>query len=170
MSLFQLKNNTVQIDPSLIPIPEFQQLWERDTSRTKSQAYKELAYVYFKADYKSPYLAYPEDQRSKQIAKDFMKDEKWKEDSLVKEAVKKYQQFQETPSTRMLQAARKAQERVIKYFETGKCDVDIKELMGVLDKIGKAVESIDKIEEKVKKETSNAERIRGGGEIKSRER
>lgn len=169
-NLFELKNNQVVIQPEAFPIPEFKILWDRDKSKGKDQAYKELCYVYYFTDFKSPYNSYPEAEREKIIIKDFMRDEKWQPDSTILDAVLKYQKFQDSPSMRMLKASRAAQEKLTKYMETGECDVDVKELMTVLSNIGKSIESVDKVEEKVKKELSSNEKIRGGGNIKSRER
>lgn len=168
--MFNIKNTTVIVDPEYLLIPEFKTLWDQDKSKDKAKAYKELAYVYFMSDYKSPYNNYLEQERKDIVKKDFMNDEKYQETEQVKAAIAKYESLQETPSMRMLKASRKAQEKITKYFETGVCDIDVRELMMTLASIGKSIESVDKVEEKVKKEITNAEKIRGGGQIKQRER
>lgn len=170
MGLFELKNNLVVIEPQNLFIPEMKSIWDRDKSKTKDKAYKELSYIYYLVDYKSPYNSYPEDHREEIIIKDFIRDDKWKPDELITNAILKYSEFQETPSMRLMKAAKKAQDRITKYLDTGEGSDDIKELMMVIKEIGKAVESVDKIEDKVKKEITSSEKIRGGGQIKNRER
>lgn len=170
MSLFELKNNIVVIEPQGIMVPEMKVIWDSDKSKDKSKAYKELSYIYFVADFKSPYANYPEDKRKEIVRDDFIRDSKWKEPDYIIAALKKYSELQETSSMRMLIAAKIAQDMITDYFKTGKCKIDPRELMGVLSNIGKSVESLDKIEEKVKKEISSNEKIRGGGKISSRER
>lgn len=171
MHIFEIKNNQVVIQPEAFPIPEFNYLWNRDKSKGKEQAYKELCYVYYFTDFKSPYNSYPETEREQVIIKDFIRDDNWSPDSAILDAVLKYQKFQDSPSMRMLKAARSAQEKLTNYMQTGSADdLDVKELMMVLSNIGKSIESVDKVEEKVKKEISSSEKIRGGGNIKQRER
>lgn len=170
MGLFTLKNNIVQIDPDTLAIPEFLVIYNRDKSKTKDLAYKELSYIYFKTDYKSPYQSYPENKREDALLKDFIRDSTWKADKAVLEAISKYEEFQQTPSMRLAKAIRKAQDKVTDYLDTGESDLDIKDYVSVIEKAGKMVESSDKVEDKVKKEITAAEKIRGGGAIKSRER
>ena len=56
MKLLDLKNSRVVISPEALLIPEFQKIWEKDKSKDKEKALKELSYVYFICDYKSHYL------------------------------------------------------------------------------------------------------------------
>ena len=168
MSVFILKNNIVQINTDFLVVPEFKELWDRDKSKTKERAYKELSYAYFMADYKSPYNVYPEDQREEAILKDFIRDAEWKPDDLVKQAVNRYIEFQDTPTLRLVRAARKAVEKLIIFFETE--GTDHKSFTSNLKELGNITKSLDMLEEKTKKEQTSEERIRGGGEIKTRER
>lgn len=179
MGLFNLKDNRVIIDPDTLPIPEFKTLWDRDTSKIKEQAYKELAYIYFMTDFKSPYNSYPEDEREERIKQDFIKDSKWKPDQDIKLAIDRYTEFQESPSMRLLKASKNACKKLEGYFNT--VDLDEKDTKGQLvnkatdlsrslKEIGQIVESLNKVEEQVKKEISTSEKIRGGGNVKNRER
>ena len=165
MGLFSYKENKVVIEPDSLAIPVFREIWRRDKDRNKERAIKELSYIYFITDYKSPYNIYPDGKREDMIKSDFIKEDKWKPDDLIKSAITKYEEFQQTPSLRLLKAARKAQDEITNYLETGECEKfpDIKELMTVVNAVGKAVESVDKVEEKVKKEMTNSNRSKGQG-------
>ena len=168
MGLFSVKNNLVQINPDSLPIPPFKEIWERDKTKNKEKAYQELSYCFYLCDYKSPYYSYPEDQREYQVIKDFIRDDKWKPDSLVNEACRKYNEFQETAIIRLLKAARGAVEKLIIFFQTE--GYNHKSFTSNLKEMGNILKSLDMLEEKAKKEITSEEKIRGGGEIKSRER
>ena len=103
MKLFDLKNSRVIISPEALLIPEFERLWRRDTSKNKEKALKELSYVYFTCDYKSPYLtSMVRDKVRLVVAKDFMKDTKSRPDPGMEEAIEKYKDLQVTASMRLL--------------------------------------------------------------------
>jgi hypothetical protein len=168
MNIFNLKNNKVIIDPDKLIIPEFKSIWERDKSKDKENAFKELTYVYMLVDFKSPYQAYPEDIREIKIKEDLFKDKNWKPDDLIKSACKKYYELIETPTLRMLNSARIAVEKLSNYFKVS--NPNDKSYTANLEKLGKIIESLDKLEEKVKKEQTSETKVRGGGIVKERER
>lgn len=168
MTIFYIENNVVKVTPEVLLIPEFKALWDRDKSKEKGKAYKELAFVYFLSDYKSVYTAYPEEEKEFRIKQDFIKDDAWDKDELVVEAIRKYEEFQSTPTLKMLRAAKVASEKLSTFFLTQ--DPEHKNYTSNLEKLGKIVESIDKLEERVKKEETNQNRVRGGGAVRSRER
>ncbi len=168
MGLFNLQNNIVQIDPDSLSIPQMKAIWDRDKNKNKETAYQELSYVYFLSDYKSPYNVYPEEVRADEIQKDFIRNTKWKPDELVVLAVKKYKELQETPAIKLLNAARGAVVKVTKYLLVK--DMDDRNYSKELEKVGKIIDSLDRLEDKVKKDIKINEKIRGGGEIASRER
>lgn len=167
MSIFNLKNHQVIVEPDKLIIPEFRYLWERDKSKNKEQATKELSYVYFATDYQSPYNVYPEDVRINKITEDFIKDPSWIPDEHIMAAVSKYRRFQETPSIRLLRGAQMGANKLEEYFRES--DPSDPKFTSNLEKIGKIVESLDKLEEKVKKDTTKSDKIRGGGTIGGRE-
>ncbi len=161
MKLFDLINNRITIEPEILNIPPFKDIWDRDKSKTKETAYRELCYIYYISDYKSPYNAYPPDIREIEIKKDYLKDLEWKEDTLVKQAKKKYDELQESPTLRLLKSARLGCEKLEAYFvKMGPADPNY---VRNLKEIGNIVKSLDILEEKVKKDKTGNEKIRGGG-------
>lgn len=168
MSIFQLENNVVKVTAETLLIPEFKEIWDRDKSKEKGTAYKEIAYIYFLADYKSAYTAYPEEEREVKIKSDFIRDDKWSPDSLVHAAIEKYKELQVTPTLRLLLSAKTAADKLGKFFLTQ--DPEHRNYTSNLEKLGKIVESLDKLEDRVKKEETNTNRVRGGGSVKTRER
>lgn len=171
MNLFYLEDNKIKITPETLLISQFKIIWDKDKSKTKEDAIRELSYVYFMADYKSIYLAYPESTRKKQITQDIIKDETWKPDDAIKAAIIKYEELQKTPSLRMLIGARKAQEAITKYYEeisTDSTKVNSKSVQAIamsLEKMGKIAESIDKLEDKLKREVQSEGRSKANRQI-----
>jgi hypothetical protein len=168
MGIFHLDKNVVKINDELLLIPEFKEIWERDMSKDKGMAYKEFAFIFFLTDYKSVYTAYPLEEREDKIKKDFIRNEKWVKDAAVDAAIKKYDELQMTPVLRMLHSAKVASEKLSAYFISE--DPEHRSYTSNLEKLGKIIESIDKLEDRVKREETSTSRIRGGGDIKSRER
>lgn len=179
MSIFGFKDGKVAIEPLNLTIPEFKEIYDRDNSKDKSIAYIELCYVYHMSDFKSPYNNYDAKDKDSKIRYDYIKDPKWNPDSLIITAISKYKEINETPSLKLLKDSRKAIEKVRNYLSTVDLDeLDAKgnkvnkitELSKAISDIGKMIESLDKIEERVKKEELNNTKVRGNKRISDFER
>ncbi len=171
MKLFDLKARVVIVSPEALLIPEFKDLWSRDKSKDKLKAYRELSYVYFISDYKSPYRSsLTEDKLHEVVAKDFMKDEKYKACPKVLAAIDKYKELQKTPSMLLLDASVQTVHKLINYLQ----DIDLNErdksdkpiykpsdVTSSLKNIGGIVESLAKVRESVEKEVSEQATLRG---------
>ena len=97
-----------------------------------------------------------------------------KEDKHIKGAIDKYLEFQETHTMRLMKAAKGAVDKLTSYFENidflekgenGKPLYNAKDVAINLEKVGSIVESLDKLETKIKKEIKTDSRVRGGGDI-----
>ena len=179
MGLFDLKEGQIVLHPDSLALPPFKRIWNRDKGKGKEKATKEIAYIYYVTDFKSPYSIYPEDRRKTLVAEDFMKDIKYKPDKDVIEAIGFYKKLRETTSMYVLEKAKSAVYKLADYFdnidfketdEVGRPIYSAKDVSANLEKVGKIVESLDKLEEKVRKEIKTTENIRGGGEIGDYER
>lgn len=172
MKLFELISQQPSITVEGLLIPEFKALYDRDKTKDKSKAFKEMCYLYFTCDYKSLYLAYDIDMREEMIRKDYLdNDQKWKPDKLVQEAIKKYRELQNTPTMRFLQDNISAMESMGKYFreidwektdDNGKAIYDITKVSNAVKQAGGIIDNIEKLREKVAKEQSVGGRARGG--------
>lgn len=172
MKLFTIVNNQPCIEPATLLIPEFKSVWNRDKSKTKSKAIGELAYVYFATDYLSIYLSYTKELRQERLGEDFMDDKSYKPDPLIIEAMKKYEELQQTPTMNFLKAAQYAQQETEKYFRSiDYTERDFKgnpvykgtEVTKMLKDCAGVKDSLDKLIEAVKKEMTNGSKARGGG-------
>lgn len=74
---------------------------------------KEIEYVVWLYKWNTPYEAYPADTRASIVAKDVFQDEKYVPDADVQELIKRFNEFQETPGTRLLSASQTAAEGLI---------------------------------------------------------
>ena len=173
-SLFDIKGGHIVLNAESLAIPIFNKIWKRDKSKSKDKATREISYIFFMCDFNSPYMAYPSNKRREIILKDFMKDEKWKEDKDIEEAKIRYVEFQETHTMRLMKAARGASDKLANYFETidflktddnGKPLYNAKDVAINLEKVGNIVDSLDKLENRIKKEIKTDSRVRGGGDI-----
>ena len=177
--IFDMKDNKFIVDPNAIIIPPFKDIWDRDKSKNKEIAINELCFIYFVADFNSPYATFPEHEKETRITEDFLVRNKIKPDKLVLQGIAVYKQFQETHSMRLLNSARIAADKMSAYFnnidfdeedDTGKLKYVAKDVANTLANVGKIVESLDKLEEKVKKEIKTTTKVRGGGTASKWER
>jgi len=186
MQLFREENFQVIIDPELKVIPQFKRIITRDRDRKKRAAFKELAYIYFAYDYKSPYFIYPETERKMRVRKDLELEPGWMEDKEMKDAIAKYISFLDSPAIKSLIAIREGLLSSAKVIDALRIRIDetladatdqdaedpvdigsvvksVTQLIDLSEKLPKAIDTISDLEEKVKKEQSNESRIKGGG-------
>jgi len=110
--LFDIENQEVVISPQALQIAAFRTIWTRDRDKYKVIAKKELAYVYYMSDYKSPYMNKEENERQEMIIRSLFKDERdprlervreWKPDEVVNNAIAQYRYLNESPTMKLLQ-------------------------------------------------------------------
>jgi len=165
MGLLTIKNHQLELNPDVLAIPVFKKIWDSDKTEGKHKAYKELLYVYYVADHKSPYSKYPKEERTMKVAMDIM-GEKWKCSSDLQKVIDEYvyTQTRNLPSLRLLMSAREAVHELANWLDN--VDYEVTEPAKVtraLGDIGKIINSLNALEEKVKKEITTTSRARGGG-------
>ena len=136
---------------------------------------KELAFVYFTVDHRSPFSVYEWEQRTIEVKNSiFGEKNKWKTSAKVIAACKKYEKLIETSAVRLLKAARESIIKLEKYFrdidlhlmdDNGRPIFHAKDLISNLEKMGKVVDGLTRLEEIVKKEEQAANSNRGGIEV-----
>lgn len=154
----------VKLKATTKAVPEIQALLK------DKNAEKYWGYIWNLVSYKSPYSNYPESERAIKVADDFLGGISTNENLL--KATTAYRFSIETVSMRLHRAANLAALSVARYFEDAAADpeADVEAVMDGLGKIGKIIESLDKLGVKVQKEITNDETIRGGGSVRTRER
>ena len=145
----------VQVSPEALMLLPIQKIIKRDRGskgdaqgRNKSQAKRELTYVYHMCDWQSTYASYPEEQRKQVLGNNIFGDDEYTPDELVQECMVWYSEVTENTAVRLLQSSRKALHSLQQYFET----IDItteedkgkasKDLIAALSKMAPMMESL----------------------------
>ena len=173
MELFDIEGGKLVLNPANLYIPEIRALWERDKTKEKNQATKEISYVTFMGNMstKNPYMAYSERDKEVKVRKDTIQKEP---DEAIKKALERYKEFQNTTNTRLLLGARSAADKLAGYFEGvdfsqldsyGKPVYSARELASNLKEVGNIVKSLVLLEKQVQKEQLDQQAVRGGNEI-----
>lgn len=103
MELFTLTNQLPVLNTELRTIKAFRDLIAADKDRHKRLAVKELAYIYYTLDYRSPYYNYPPKEREGKIVEDLDLGKDWRPSKLLKAAMKSYEEKCKTASMEMLE-------------------------------------------------------------------
>lgn len=139
MKLFNLKDWNLQVEEEAWGISAFRKILDRDKTKEKEIAMKELMYVYFFCDIKSDFLIVAEDERTEVIKKEIGLPTKWKVDKVIEEAIRVYKEYSQTTIQRLYQQSLKAAQDVGNYLE------HTDELLAERDDRGKPVTDINKI-------------------------
>jgi len=141
----------------------------------KTLSAEELSFVYFMIDHRSPFSVYEWEQRLIEVKNSiFGEKKKWNPSSKVLGACEKYEKLIETSAVRLLKAARESIIKLEKYFrdidltlldDNGKPIFHAKDLINNLEKMGKVVDGLTRLEDIVKKEEQAANTNRGGIEV-----
>lgn len=166
MSLFNLSNNQVIIEPAVLSIPEFKVLWDRDTSKTKDSAQRELSYVYFLTDFNSPYSNVPDFKRQEVVIEDFIKDKTWTPDNAIEQAISKYKLLTETASMRLVLATRRTLDKLSHYMDQTELDSrTVKIIIDTVKNVSSVLNAYGKMEEVAQKDQKQSGRMIGGKEL-----
>jgi len=172
MDLFEIKEGQVTFSPQALTLTPFAKLWKRDKKKGKPLANAELAAIYFYADYKSDFSEIYDPEEKLNVIKPVIMgmDPEWEPDDIFQEAVDFYKSRQETVSTILLGDARNAVDKISRFLRginlneevNGRPKHDIKKIADTLGNLSKITESLQKLEEQVKKELQEKESMRGG--------
>lgn len=165
--MFDIKGDKISLNVDDLAIPPFKQHYNNATDR--QQALKEIEFVIWRYKWNTPYEAYPENERTQRVAKDVFNDEKYTPSAEVQELAKRFNEFQETPGTRLLTASQTAAEGLISALnEYSKVAMDIDtaiKVTRILKDVGNIVKSLDIAMKQAKAEQLETGRVKGGGVI-----
>lgn len=163
--MFDIKGDKISLNVEDLAIPPFKDYF--NGAKDKSLALKEIEYVVWLYKWNTPYEAYPESERAQRVAKDVFKDEKYTPAAEVKELAKRFQEFQETPGTRLLSASQAAAEGLIAAlndYSSQAMDIDTAiKVTRILKDVGSIVKSLDIAMKQAKAEQIESGRVKGGG-------
>jgi len=139
MKLFRVKDWKLVMEPEALEIQAFKVILDRDKSKQKEFAIKELLYVYFYCDIRSDFVILPVKEREEAIKKELVLPNKWKQDKSIEEAIRVYNEYSETTIQRLYKQAVKSVHDIGNYLE------HTDELLAERDDRGKPVTDIGKI-------------------------
>ena len=167
----KLKNDLLTINDS-VAVPSAYAL---TILEFKNLSTKELAFVYFMTDHRSPFSVYEWKQRVGEVKNSiFSTKEKFTASKKVLDACTAYEKLLETSAVKLLKAARESIVKLEKYFrdidltmmdDNGKPIFHAKDLIANLSNMGKVVDGLTRLEDIVKKEEQAANTNRGGVEV-----
>ena len=148
----------------------FKRIADRDKSKDKYRAIKEISYCFFMCDFKSPYTSIVNiDDRKVEVKKALGITEP-KDDQLIIDAITFYNKLQETPSMKLLDAAQNGIDKLTRYLndfefdemdDKGKRINDPAKITIMLKSIGDVCNGLKTVTETVKKEMAIASTSRG---------
>ena len=166
MKLIDLIDGKIVISPEVLCILPFSEIWSKDKSKDKVQATNQIKYIWFYTDFNSPYYQHPEHDRHILLLKDVIKDEKFKVDNDVKQAVEKYKQLHITPSMRLLDAANSAIYKMEKYFKNVNFENDDPDMVQkMIINMPKLVNSINDATKLCREQASSGVKVRGNVDV-----
>lgn len=172
--MLTLENNKVVIEPAGLMVLPYKEIWNADVSDKKEQALKELAFVYYTCDFKSPYQSYKDIEINDKVKEALGFPEKWHIPERVSNAQEYYKKLQETRSLKFVQGARNAIDKMIIFFENvdftllddkGQPVYKITDLVRTIKDANAMLEGLKKLEDLVKTEIQTKNTARGGFEI-----
>lgn len=158
------------IDPQVLAVKEFKELWNSDKDKSKVKAYSIFSGLYLLVNPKSPYWGYPEDEKFKQIEEQYFKPYRLKiKDPEIQAAIKQYEDFLKiTPSQYLLEAAKETLYKLANHLKktpiTSGKDGNILQISNTMDRIAKTFASYDTLKDAIEKEKLNAGVKRGKDE------
>lgn len=73
--MFDIQGNKITLNVDDLAIPPFKEHF--NSAEDKQQALKEIEFVVWRYKWNTPYEAYPENERTRRVAKDVFKDENY---------------------------------------------------------------------------------------------
>lgn len=162
MKIFDLVDNKVMFDTSLLLVPEFKKIWDKDKSKDKNIAFRQFSYIYFIVDSASPYANFPLDKRKELVGKDMFKGEIDVTPDLEL-AMIKYSELSETPSQRLLNSVKHKIDEIADYLtNTPFNDDNASSQLKSIESTSKLTAQLVILQEAVNKEKSSDSTKRSG--------
>lgn len=138
MKLFKMEKWQLSVSEITWGLSAFKKILDRDKTKQKEIALKEMLFIYFYCDVKSDYLPMREADRLSEIKKDISLPAKWKLDATIKAGIDLYKKHT-TVIERLYMQSLKSASDIGDYLEK------TKELLNERDMQGKPVTDIAKI-------------------------
>lgn len=168
MKLLKYEGYKVVIEPELLTLKPFKQIWTRDKTVNKDKALAEIAFIYFMTDPRSDYQYLVDDnERMEAIKEGEGLPAKWQPDKIVTEAMNFYMSFKPI-SALLLEDTRFMVDKYRKRLKAQEFDEleikDLKEAGALIKQIPSLVRDLNEAEKALNSEMRDSGRMRGQGE------
>lgn len=168
MKLLKYEGYKVVIEPELLTLKPFKQIWTRDKTVNKDKALAEIAFIYFMTDPRSDYQYLVDDkERMEAIKEGEGLPPKWEPDRIVTEAMEFYKSFKPI-SALLLEDTRFMVDKYRKRLKAQEFDEleikDLKEAGTLIKQIPSLVKDLNEAEKALNSEMRESGRMRGQGE------
>jgi hypothetical protein len=183
VEIFEIDGSIVRPVKDILLIYPFKDIWERDTTKHKTIAINELAYIYYIVSPKktNPYAGYPNDVKATKVIEGLWKEEQWLPDELVNTGIATYAKLldEASPSMRYYNAVKAGVEQTINFFENidfnertekGVPVYKISEVIPALKSANEVLRSMSDLQERVEQEIYESSKTKAGKEINYFER
>jgi hypothetical protein len=168
MKLFQFSKSSydVIVSEEAFFITHFKRILDRDKSKDKELAMKELAFIFFYADITSPYQSILDNkEREEEIKKDISLPLKWKLDQSINDAVTFYKEKSKTAVHHLYESSMTAAAAVNEVLGDAKALIEesqdrigaVQKVIGALEKVPKVMASLRDIEKELLKQIEDKE-------------
>ena len=168
MKLLKYEGYKVVIEPELLTLKPFKQIWTRDKTVNKDKALAEIAFIYFMTDPRSDYQYLVDDkERMEAIKEGEGLPPKWEPDRIVTEAMEFYKSFKPI-SALLLEDTMFMVDKYRKRLKAQEFDEleikDLKEAGALIKQIPSLVKDLNEAEKALNSEMRESGRMRGQGE------
>lgn len=171
MKLFTYKDYNLKISEEAYALRPFKKLVDRDRTKDKTKAMKELAYLYFMYDPRSDFsFEIIEADRDLRVKDSIGLEADWKPDKQVLEAIELYKYLTTTSSSLLLQDTRVIIDNIRNTFRSidltekdanGKLVFNIGQVMTAVKQVPSLVKELADAEKAVSKEIEDVGMMRG---------
>ena len=173
MRLLKYEGYKVVIDPEILVLKPFRDLWKRDKTKDKEKALLEIAFIYFMLDPRSDYQYITDEEQRKQAIKEGEGlPNKWEPDKVLLDAMEFYNSFKST-SALLLEDTRYAVDKLRKLLrevdlsktdDKGKPVYTLNTITATIKQVPSLVKDLDDAERAISKESIVTGKMRGQGE------
>lgn len=157
MNLIEFDKGTysVKYSPLLLTLEPFKKIIDRDKTKGKEMAIKEISFIVFFADIRSDYMYIVNDEeRARELVNDLELPKNWKIDATIKQAIEFYTSRSTTVNSSIYKSACKAAIDISNYLnktdallserdENGKVVTDISKITSALEKVPKIMANLN---------------------------
>lgn len=157
MNLIEFDKGTysVKYSPLLLTLEPFKKIIDRDKTKGKEIAIKEISFIAFFADIRSDYMYIVNDEeRARELVNDLELPKNWKIDATIKHAIEFYTSRSTTVNSSIYKSACKAAIDISNYLnktdallserdENGKVVTDISKITSALEKVPKIMANLN---------------------------